>query len=143
MKNLSAYKKYLKEKYFYLNPILILSEEDDSYSNLIINSWKLDGNIYAFPFTTTGIIDEELYDSERKKAEKLFIEKVLEMKEKYAYVGIYIDEDYFLIKVDLGLFKKKVYDFSRDYGDFFKIFNDTEKVLIQRGEYEWEVVATC
>lgn len=142
MENVDSYKKILNNKFFYLSPILIISKEDDLYHKLIEASWKLDGNIYVFPFSTTGIIDKKLYKSERIKAEKLFIEKVLEMKGKYAYVGVYVGEDYFLIKVDLVLFKSKIDLFFKDYDDIFKVFNDAEKVLMQKGEYEWEVVAT-
>ncbi|MBN6074797.1 hypothetical protein HYE60_05985 [Aggregatibacter actinomycetemcomitans] len=141
MSTKNLYKEYLAKHYPYLEQLDILDEDNKVYRHLIESSWSLGGAVYTFPFSMTGVIDVELYDVEKIKARNFLKAKILEMKSDFGYIGLYINEKYILVYVSINNLKAHIKEFLDDYlSDDFKIFNDKERVMIQKGEYEWEVV---
>lgn len=139
---IKKYENLLKELYPYLNPINIIDEKHPDFNKLIRSTWEFDSEIFSFRFTDNLKIDDDLYLKSKKKAKELIIDKVLNMHRSFAYLRIYIENECILVYVKLSEFKNVLSNFLYDYDELFKIFNESECIVLQEGEDDWEVLVS-
>lgn len=140
---IKKYENLLKELYPYLNPINIIDENHPDFNKLIRSTWDFDSEIFSFRFTDNLKVDDDLYLKSKRKAKELIIDKVLNMHGSFAYLRIYIEDECILVYVKLSDFKNVLSNFLYDYDELFKIFNESESIVLQEGEDDWEVLIGC
>lgn len=121
-----------------MNIIEIIYPNDEKYKTLHKNLWKMPAKTQQFSFSTNGEIDENLYQTSKIQARQLFIEKIKSINNEFAYINIQLHKQNMLLKLNI----ESIFPYIETLFNycFYKVFNEQELIILQKGEYEWEVV---
>lgn len=133
--------EFIRTSFPYLNIVEIIFPNNEKFNNLHQKIWKMQVSFYHFPFSKNGYIDNFLYNEAKIQTRHLFIKKSLDMTSRYVYLSIYLNKvNNFLLLVEINNFKLNIDKILSSEFEFYKVFSDEEIVMMQKGEYEWELV---
>lgn len=138
--------KRLLERFCFLNIEEIINSNDEKGEKFFAefrNSgiWNYENKaIASFPFHNNGLIDKDLYHSQHKKAQALFVEKIKALSNDFVWITLSENDIYFFVKISLSILCKYLDTWFEEYPDFEVFIPSQYALALHDAEYEWEVL---
>ncbi|MBN6078288.1 hypothetical protein HYE59_12360 [Aggregatibacter actinomycetemcomitans] len=114
---------------------------DENYYDLY-NKFRLIKKqvLQVFTFHINGVINNELYESQKKLAEKVFLDEIRILDLDDVFVTINYNGVNYWAEVGFNYLQQNLDRFSCDVNNNFFLLSDNFVIELYRNEYQWEVL---
>lgn len=111
------------------------------YLNLYDRFRVVNKNILkVFVFHENGVINNELYEKQKKLAENFFLDEIRKLDLDNVFVTVNYNGVNYWAEVDFSILKENLERFSNDVNNNFFLLSDNFALELYRNEYQWEIL---